>query len=158
MNSMFFLFAFLIMSVYVIPDVFAESQDGVYLSTLKPQVNEKYMAVELSHYLIDNKVNWKLPERELPAHTDSGRNSPWTLCTELVHPNDQTFYLSVTNLDDYTMSAVSYHESMPSDCAFFVNPPQIITDPDNFIVEGDKPHEWLRSCWKFDYTQDFFYS
>ena len=130
-------------------DIFAEPE-------LKRQVNEKYMAIELSHYLIDNKVNWKLPDRELSGHLDVGRPIPWTLCAELVHPDEQTFYLSVTNLDNYNMSDVVYHTSLPSDCAFFANPPKIITDPDEFIVTGDKPHEWIRDCWTFDYSIDFF--
>ena len=144
--------SFLIILVIVsfgIVESFAEPE-------LKRQVNEKYMAIELSHYLIDNKVNWNLPERELSAHLDVGKPVPWTLCTELVHPDEQTFYLSVTNLDDHNMSDVSYHTSLPSDCAFFVYPPKIITDSDNFIVHGDKPHEWIRDCWTFDYTVDFF--
>ena len=146
----------IIMIIGLAPFVLAESDIEIPKSELKLQINEHHMAVELSHYLIDNKVNWQLPDGKFPRHHDVGRSAPWTLCTQLVHPDDQYFFLSVTNLDDHSMSDVSYHESMPDNCAFFVSPPQIITNPDRFVVTGDEPHEWLRSCWKFDYSQEFF--
>ncbi len=157
MSSVFFLLAVgILFTSSFVETVFAESDIEIPKSELKRQVNEHYMAVEFSHYLIDNKVNWNLPDMKFPRHHDVGRNTPWTLCTQLAHPDDKSFFLSVTNLDDHIMSEVLYHELMPENYAFFVSPPQIITDPDRFTVTGDEPHEWLRSCWKFDYSQDFF--
>ncbi|MCH9657866.1 hypothetical protein K0U27_04070 [archaeon] len=154
MNYLLFAFLLTPLLFFGITDSFAESE--TFEPELKPSINERHMAADLSHYLIGNKVNWKLSDEKLPVHTDIGRTAPWTMCTELVHPDEQTFYLSITNLDDHSMSDVTYHQSLPSDCAFFVYPPKIITNPDKFIVEGDKPYDWLRSCWTFDYVQDFF--
>ena len=156
-NRMFFnIFTIMLIITGLAPFVIAVYAAEITMPELKRQTNERYMAIEFSHYLIDNNVNWKLSDKEAPSHLDVGRHPPWTICTELVHPDEETFFLSVTNLDDHNLSDVSYHKSMPKNCAFFVNPPQIITDPDRFIVTGDEPHEWMRSCWTFDYTQDLF--
>lgn len=65
--------------------------------------------------LMEQGVDWIMPQREWNT-PDFEIEPPARICSEIIYPNGTNVFLSTVFQDPYTLSNMTFHNSLPEDC------------------------------------------